>query len=84
MTFPKTAQEAFTAIVKAGKVPWRPADPEAHEVYWMQLVTENWVPSEFANLIDSCDRIFHNNPSPDDALRRLATRYKLEFPACTP
>lgn len=84
MTFPDTAQAAFTAIIAAGKVPWRPNDPEAHEMYWAQLVQENWVPGAFANLIDQCDRIYHIHSLPEPALRRLAARYKLEYPECTP
>ena len=81
--FPCSAQEAFTAIVAAGKVPWRPVDPEANAMYWSQLVQENWVPPDFANLIDQCDRLYRTHANPEPYLRRLAAGYQLEFP-CTP
>jgi hypothetical protein len=83
VAFPDTAQEAFTAIVTAGKVPWRPADPEADQLSWAQLVQENWVPPDFANLIDQCDRIYHTHADPEPSLRWLAASYKLEYPECT-
>lgn len=69
---PTTPQAVFDAIAaNDGRAPWRPNDPEADQLSWMQLVIENWVPADFATLIDQCER---------ENLHLIALRYNLEPP----
>jgi hypothetical protein len=71
---PTTPQAVLDAIAaNNGVAPWRPVDPEADQLTWMQLVIENWVPADFATLIDQCEREREN-------LHAVALRYNLEPP----